>query len=137
MLGEPLSAVREAIRDSETGLTNPASVGRFRTPTENAGIHEISSAPQSCSLPAASACQGRPPEFSTYFSDASADQKQEGLEIASVIGPILALSEHGPFLVGGTVTLDEVSFITAIAIHGGGDAIGPYRCVALLDTGSP
>ena len=46
--GEALSVVREEIRDTETGLANPASVGRFRTPTGNAGIHEISSAPQSC-----------------------------------------------------------------------------------------
>ena len=58
LLGEALSAVREEIRDSETGLANPASAGRFRTPTGNAGIHEISSAPQSCSMTAASACQG-------------------------------------------------------------------------------
>ena len=57
---EALSAVREEISDSETGLVNPASDGRFRTPTRNAGIHEISSAPQSCSLTAASACQGPP-----------------------------------------------------------------------------
>ena len=60
LLGEALSAVREEIRDSETGLAHPASAGRFRTPTGNAGIHEISSAPQSCSLTAASACQGPP-----------------------------------------------------------------------------
>ena len=58
LLGEAFSAVREEIRDNETGLANPASVGRFRTPTGNAGIHEISSAPQSCSLTAASAGQG-------------------------------------------------------------------------------
>ena len=32
MLGEALSAVREEIHGSETGLTNPASVNRFRTP---------------------------------------------------------------------------------------------------------
>ena len=60
LLGEAFSAVREEIRDTETGLANPASVGRFRTPTGNAGIHEISSAPQSCSLTATSACQGPP-----------------------------------------------------------------------------
>ena len=58
LLGEALSAGREEIRDTETGLANPTSAGRFRTPTGNAGIHEISSAPQSCSLIAASACQG-------------------------------------------------------------------------------
>ena len=48
-----------------------------------------------------------------------------------------ALPEHGPCLVGGTVTLDDVSFTTEIAIHSRGDAIAPYSCVALLDTGSP
>ena len=57
-LGEALSAVREEIRDTETGLANPASAGRFRTPTGNAGIYEISSAPQSYSLTAASVCRG-------------------------------------------------------------------------------
>ena len=44
LLGEALSAVREAVRGRETGLAHPASAGRFRTP-RNAGIHEISSAP--------------------------------------------------------------------------------------------
>ena len=63
LLGEALSAVREEIRDSEIGLENPASAGRFRTPTGNTGIHEISSAPQSCSLITASACQGPPRSF--------------------------------------------------------------------------
>ena len=58
LLGEALSAVRDAIRDSETGLAHLASVGPFRTPTEKTGIHKISSAPQSCSFTAASACQG-------------------------------------------------------------------------------
>ena len=40
ILGEALSAIREEIRDSESGMANPASVGRFRTPTGNSGIHE-------------------------------------------------------------------------------------------------
>ena len=111
LLGEALSAVRQAIRDSETGLTHPASAGRFCTPTGNAGIHEISSAPQSCSLTTASACQGPLSEFSTYFSDAPADQSHEGMEKASGVGPGVALSEHDPCLVGGTVTLDDVSLL--------------------------
>ena len=72
LLGEALSAVREAIRDSEIGLSNPATAGRFRTPTGNAGIHEISCALQLCSLTTASACQG-PHRSVTYFSDAVAD----------------------------------------------------------------
>ena len=125
LLDEARSAVREEIRDSETGLIHPASAGRFRTPTGNAGIYEISSAPQSCSLTAASACQDPPSAFSTYFSDAPADQSQEVLEIASGVGPGLALSEHGPCLPGGNVTLDDVSLTIKIAIHSGGDAIAP------------
>ena len=44
------------------------------------------------------------------------------MEIASGVGPGLALSEHGPCLVGGTVTLDDVSFTTKFAVHSGGDA---------------
>ena len=35
------------------------------------------------------------------------------------------------------MALDDISFTTKIAIHSGGDTIAPYRCVALLDTGSP
>ena len=45
LIGEALSAVREAIRKRETGLAHPAPAGRFRIPKGNAGIHEISSAP--------------------------------------------------------------------------------------------
>ena len=67
LLGEALSAISEAIRERETGLAHPASPRRFHTPTGNAGIHEISSAPQSWSLAAASACKGHPLEFSTFF----------------------------------------------------------------------
>ena len=120
MLGEALSAVREEIHECETGLAHPASAGRFRTPTGNAGIHEISSAPQSCSLTTVSACQGLPRSF-TYLSDAPADQSQDMLEIASGVGHDLALSEHGPCFVGGTATPDDVSFTTKFAIHNGGD----------------
>ena len=134
LLGEALSAVREAIRDTETGLANPASAGPFRTSTRNTGIHEISSRPQSCSFSAASAGQGPLLSFSTFFSDAPADQNQDGLEIGSGVGPGLARPEHGPCLVGGTVTLDDVSFTTKIAVHSRGDAMAPYSCVALLDT---
>ena len=43
------------------------------------------------------------------------------MEIASGVAPGLALSEHGPCLAGGTVTLDDVSLTTKFAIHSGGD----------------
>ena len=67
LLDEAFSAVREEIRVSETGLAHLASAGRFRTPTRNAGIHEISSAPQLCSLTAASACEDHLRSF-RFFS---------------------------------------------------------------------
>ena len=43
------------------------------------------------------------------------------MEIAYGVDPGLALSD-GPCLVGGTVTLDDVSFTTKFSIHSGGDA---------------
>ena len=100
LLGEALSAVRDAIRESEAGSAHPTSSCRFCSPTGNAGIHEISSAQQPCLLSAVSACQGPHSEFSTYFSDAPADQTPEVLEMTSGVGPGFALSEHGPCLVG-------------------------------------
>ena len=56
--------------------------------------------------------------FDLFFG-APADQSQEVLEIASGVGLGLAISEHGPCFVGGTVTLDGVSFTTRFAIHSG------------------
>ena len=41
LLGEALSAVRDANRESEAGLAHPVSFHRFCTPTGNAGIREI------------------------------------------------------------------------------------------------
>ena len=43
----------------------------------------------------------------------------------------------GPCLVGGIITLENASFTTKIAVHSGANALAPYGCVALLDTGSP
>ena len=42
-------------------------------------------------------------------------KSREVLEIASGVGPDLAMSEHGPCFTGGTVTLDDVSFTMKIA----------------------
>ena len=79
-LGEALSAVRGAIRDSEAGLPHPASPRRFRSPTGNAVIHEISSAQKLRLGTVVGADQGPP---SAYFSGAPADQSPEVLAIAS------------------------------------------------------
>ena len=71
------------------------------------------------------------PSFRSIF------RTRRPIKIDSGVGPDLALSEHGLCFVGGTVTLDDVSFTTKVAIHSGGDAITPYICVAPLATGSP
>ena len=115
-------------------MPHPASPRRSRSPTGIAGIHEISPAQQSRPGTAVGACQGPPSDIPAYFSGAPADQSPEVLAIASRGASDRALPEHGPCLVRGTVTLDDVSFTTEIAIHSGGDAIAPYRCTALLDT---
>ena len=112
MLGEALYAVGEAIRDSEAGSPHPASPHRFRSPTRNAGTHEISSDLLSRSGTAVGACQGPLSEISAYCSGAPAEQSLEVLAIASDGASGRALPEHGPCLVGGTVTLEDVSFTT-------------------------
>ena len=46
------------------------------------------------------------------------------------------LTEQGPCLVAGVVTMDDSSFTTKIKIHSGPVAV-ELDCVALFDTGSP
>ena len=115
MLGEAISAVREAIRDSDTGSAHPASSSRFRTCTASARTNKYrprrdradNSGQRSQRLPFG--CY-RPISRARWLT-----KGREGLGIASGVGPDLALSEHGPCLVEGTVTLDDVSFTMKIA----------------------
>ena len=53
------------------------------------------------------------------------------------VDPSPALPEHGHCLLGRIITLVDASLTTKIAIHSGANALAPYGCVALLDTGSP
>ena len=107
-----LSAVREAICDSEAGSPHPASPRQIRSPIGNAEIYEISSSPPSRSGTAVGACQGPPSGISDYFSGTPADQSPQVLAIAFDGVSGRALPEHGPCLVGGTVTLEDVPFTT-------------------------
>ena len=79
--------------------------------------------------------------FRPTFSDASADHSPDVLVVASCAAPTPAdtpsLPEHGPDLVGGTITLDDASFTTKITVHSGTTASTVFGCVALLDTGFP
>ena len=45
--------------------------------------------------------------------------------------------EQGPDLVSGTVTIDDDTFTTLPSLTSGASATSPFRCRALLDTGSP
>ena len=110
-LGEARSAVCEAICDSEAGSPHSVSPCRFRSPTGNAGIDKNWSAQQSRLGTAVGADQGHP---SAYFSGTPADKSPEVLPIASRGASDRALPEHGPCLIGGTVTLDDVPFTTEI-----------------------
>ena len=135
-LGKALPSVCEVIRTGEAGLAPQASSEQFCTPTTTGGIHEISPAPPRPRA-LARACPGPPTEFSTCFSDAPADSTPEVLAVTPGAVPSLALSEHGPCLVDGIITLDDASFTTKIAVHSGANAVARYGCVALLDNGSP
>ena len=65
------------------------------------------------------------------------DHSPEVVAVAPSVDPSLALPEHGPCLVGSTITLDDASFISKIAVYSGAGVLAPCGCVALLDTGSP
>ena len=55
--------------------------------------------------------------FSTCFSDSLAYRSPDVLPVVPGVDPSLTLSEHGPSLVGGTITLDDASFATKIGAH--------------------
>ena len=122
LLGEALSAVREEIRDSETGCTPglrssiPYSHGECWNP-RNLVRAAVVLGDRGQRLPRSSL------GVFDLFLGRAGRPKPGSLEIASGVGPGLALSEHGPCLVGDTVTLDDISFTTKIAIHTGGGAI--------------
>lgn len=65
-----------------------------------------------------------------------ADCSSEVLTVVAGADPNFALSEHGPSLVGVTITPDGVCLTTKIAVHSGDGALLHFGCVALLDTGS-
>ena len=66
-------------------------------------------------LTVTSARKGSRSEFPTNSRTRWPTKAVKSLEIASGVGPDLALSEHGPCFVGGTATLDNVSFTMKIA----------------------
>ena len=47
------------------------------------------------------------------------------------------IPEQGPDLISGVVTIDDVTFTTLPSLTSGASTTSPFRCRALLDTGSP
>ena len=47
------------------------------------------------------------------------------------------ISEQGPDLISGVATIDDVTFAILPSLTSGASATSPFRCRALLDTGSP
>ena len=112
LLGEALSSVREAIRNNETGSAYWASPSRLRTRTSNArNLVPAATGPlTAASDHKASLWRFRPISRARWLIES-----RGGLDVASGVGPDLALSEHGLCFVEGTVTLDDVSFTMKIA----------------------
>ena len=115
LLGEAVSAVYEAIRHSETGWAHPTPLVDSALKTATAGIKKCrprrgradnsSQPPQMFSFGYVGLFRGRAGRLKAVnvFGHSSG------------VGPDLALSEHGPCFVGGTVTLDDVLFTITIA----------------------
>ena len=101
-LGKALPAVHYTLRACEAGLQHPVPSRQFCTPTTPDRVHYTSPAPPR-PLAVARACPGPPLAFSTCFSDAPADHSPEVVSVVPNVDPPLALSEHGPCLVGGTI----------------------------------
>ena len=59
------------------------------------------------------------------------------MAVTSEIVPSLALSNHGPCLVGDIIILYGAIFTKTIAAHNGATALAPHGCVSLLGTGYP
>ena len=47
------------------------------------------------------------------------------------------ISQQGPDFISCVVTIDDVTFTTLPSLTSGASATSPFRCRALLDTGSP
>ena len=72
------------------------------------------------------------------FLDSTPDDHTPEVPLTNVTrGDQPLMSEQGPDLIGGVVTMDDVTFTTLPSLTSGASATSPFRCRALLDTGSP
>ena len=141
LLGQALSTAGDLLRHNMDGLAHPSSSPQFCTLILSEGNDEINPAPLTRLWRSARACPDPPSDFFTHSFGAPADHSPDVLAVASCAAPTPedtpSLPEHGPGLVGGTITLDDASFTTKKTVHSGTTASTVFGCVALLDTGSP
>ena len=76
----------------------------------------------------ARACTGPSSEVSTWSSDAPEDNSPAVLGVTPGVDPSLTLTEHGPCLVGGIITLDDVSCTVNKAAYSGANALTSFGC---------
>ena len=75
--------------------------------------------------------------LSAFLDSAPDDHTPEVLLTNVTRGDQSLMSEQGPDLIGGVVTVDDVTFTTLPSLTSGASATSQFRCRALLDTGSP
>ena len=75
--------------------------------------------------------------LSAFMNSAPDDHTPEVLLTNVTRGDQSLMSEQGPDLIGGVVTMDDVTFTTLLSLTSGASATYQFRCRALLDTGSP
>ena len=72
------------------------------------------------------------------FMDSAPDDHKPAVLLTNVTrGEQSLLSDQGPDLIGGVVTMDEVTFTTLPPLTSGTSATSQFLCRALLNTGSP
>ena len=74
--------------------------------------------------------------LSDFLNSAPDDHTPEVLLTNVTRGDQSLMSEQGPDLIGGVVTMDDVTFTTLPSLTSGASATSQFRCRALLDTGS-
>lgn len=115
----------------------PRASSRFQA--SDMGVYEINEAKIKRFPPNKSLATERLPGISHLYPPA--DHTLDMLNIASsspsADDDLPTLAEHGPCLVGRTVSIDYAYFCTRVTLHRGPTATAQLACVNLPDTGFP
>ena len=147
LLGTILEEVRqlllsEALNGFDTNPAAPSPPSAEQMQGHHDGIFEVNPATQkrltSFTDPPSTDVL-RSTGYGRFTPYAPADHHSDVLSVVDTQSRdgIASLPEHGPCLIGGTISIDDPTFTTRVQIHSGTTARARYACVALLDTGSP